>query len=287
MQVVYLDTLFFLNLFADYYLLVLTARLCGVFRKRRFLFLGAAVGALAAVLLYFPKMPPAVSLLAQTGVCAAVVFAAFGVRNAGELLRLCGCFTLLSFFSAGAVLACSQWCGDRVWVRNGTVYCSLNATVTAAAFCIVYLFSVILFRKGRMRRERTVRKVAIRQNGRECTFQALYDSGNLLRDPLDGRPVLLISTEPAEQLFSEEQMGQIGLFYQKEDACVLSALRESSGIPFRLIPMHTAGGDRVILAFSPQMLEIDGNRRDDLLVGISPHPIAPDGDCKGLIGVTV
>ena len=51
MRVVYVDTLFFLNLAVDYLLLLLTARLSGVYRSRRRLALGAAVGALRAVAL--------------------------------------------------------------------------------------------------------------------------------------------------------------------------------------------------------------------------------------------
>ena len=49
MRVVYLDTLFFLNLLVDYLLLLLTARLAGVYRNRKWLAFGAAVGAVFAM----------------------------------------------------------------------------------------------------------------------------------------------------------------------------------------------------------------------------------------------
>ena len=56
MRVVYVDELFAVNLLLDYLLLVLTARLSGVFAPRLRLLLAAALGALLAVLLYFPQL---------------------------------------------------------------------------------------------------------------------------------------------------------------------------------------------------------------------------------------
>ena len=73
MRVVYVDTLFFLNLLVDYLLLLLTARLAGVYRNRKWLAFGAAVGAVFAVLLYFPPIPVLPGLLLRGAVCAATV----------------------------------------------------------------------------------------------------------------------------------------------------------------------------------------------------------------------
>lgn len=286
MQVVYLDTLFFLNLFADYYLLMLTARLCGVFRKRRYVFLGAAVGAVIAILLYFPKMPPAVSIPVQCAACAAVTTAAFGIRKRRELLRLCTCFAGLSFLAAGVVFACSLWRGSGVSVRNGTIYFDVNAAVTLLGFGVTYLLSMVLVSRGRLRAGRSVKTAVVKQGGKSCSFRALCDSGNLLRDPADGRAVLLVSSDLADSLFSEACGELIAAFYRTQEGETLADLRRKSGVAFRLVPMRTAAGSCLILAFLPEKLFLDGKETGDYLIGIAPERISPDGDCKGLIGVS-
>lgn len=77
MRVVYVDTLFFLNLAVDYFLLVLTAKVAGVYIKRSRLLASALVGALLAVLLYFPPLPKTLALLLRLAVCCVTALAAF------------------------------------------------------------------------------------------------------------------------------------------------------------------------------------------------------------------
>lgn len=287
MRVVYLDTLFFLNFFADYYLLLLTARLCGVFRKRRYLLFGAAVGAVAAVLLYFPSLPKGLSLMAQGLVCLAVTLAAFGLPPGRELLALCGTFTGLSLLSAGIMFACSLWSGERVVLRNGTVYFHVSPWTTVAGFALVWLLSYLLAGKGRARPGRCTRRVVLRQEQKEAAFLALFDSGNLLRDPASGKPVILLSPTLLEELFSREGCALIRAFYEREDVSLLPLLREACHTAFWLIPAKTAAEDRLLLVFRPGSLTIDDKQRQEYLIGIAPQPLRPDGDCRGLIGVEI
>lgn len=281
MKIVYVDTLFFLNLAVDYSLLFLTARLCGVYRRRRFLLLGATVGALFAVILYFPTIPPLLSIPLRLSVCAAVTFAAFGRQKFRRLLHLGGMFAFLSFAMAGLVMLVALLGGEAA-SRNGAVYFRASTLAVGAGFGLLYLASAWLLGRGRAAMERGTAEVRAQCGGREIRFRALRDSGNLLRDPTAGRPVILVDRETAAGLFSDTTAQ---LLRQNLDAeSLLTQLRGREEGAFWLLPLHTAAAKGLVVVFRPQRLWLDGTEREDYLFGIAPEPIQTGGDCRGLIG---
>ena len=140
MRVVYVDTLFFFNLAVDYLLLLLTARLSGVYRSRRRLALGAAVGALLAVVLYFPPMPVLPGLLLRGGTCVLTVFAAFGKQPRRRFVHVCGTFVLLTLLLAGAVFAITVGRAGEL-LQNGVLYIDISGAVMLIGFTVLYLLS--------------------------------------------------------------------------------------------------------------------------------------------------
>ncbi|MBQ7491136.1 MAG: sigma-E processing peptidase SpoIIGA [Clostridia bacterium] len=281
MKIVYVDTLFFLNFAVDYCLLFLTARLCGQYRRRRFLLLGAAVGAVFAVILYFPVIPPFFSIPLRLGVCAVVTFAAFGRQSPRRLLHLGGMFAFLSFAMAGLVMLVALLGGEAA-SRNGVVYFRASALAVGAGFGLLYLASMWLMGRGRAVPGRGTVEVRAQCDGREIRFRALRDSGNLLRDPSAGRPVILVDRETAAGLFSKETAELL-----RKGACVeqmLAQLSETEKGPFWLLPLQTAAARGLAVVFRPEGLWVDGKERKDDLFGIAPEPIHTGGDCRGLIG---
>lgn len=281
MKIVYIDTLFFLNFTVDYCLLFLTARLCGVYRRRRFLLLGAAVGAIFAVILYFPTVPPLLGIPLRLGVCAAVTVSAFGRQSPRRLLHLGGMFAFLSFAMAGLVMLIALL-GGEASARNGAVYFRASALTVGAGFGLLYLASAWLLGRGRAAAERGTVEIRAQCGLREIRFRALRDSGNLLRDPAADRPVILVDRETVAGLFSE----QTARLLRETDAAeqLLPLLRGSKEGPFWLLPLQTAAANGLILVFGPQRLWIDEEEKKAYLFGIAPRPLSPGGDCRGLIG---
>lgn len=96
--------------------------------------------------------------------------------------------------------------------------------------------------------------VEIRHNGHRLTLTALIDSGNLLRDPVTGLPVIVISRRAAGRLTMLPQPGHL-----------------SPGM--RLIGVRTIAGTSLMEVFRPGavFLEEQGNwRAVNAIIGLSP-----------------
>ena len=89
-------------------------------------------------------------------------------------------------------------------------------------------------------------KLTLYYGGRTLSLPVLRDSGNTLRDPVTGLPVIVLSARAAQPLFPFPL-----------DADDLSALPEG----FRLIRAMTAAGTKTLMCFHPDRVTLRAGRR--------------------------
>lgn len=102
-----------------------------------------------------------------------------------------------------------------------------------------------------------VRQVELRVEERSIILPAMLDSGNLLRDPITGLPVLVIPARAARTLFPDLQ-----------DPSQLTALP----LGFRLLHVRTAAGSALLPMFRPDACRIYLNGsacKAELLVAVA------------------
>lgn len=288
MQVIYIDVLFALNLVVNYLLLFLTARFSGLYVGRLRLLGGAALGALFSVLMFFPDLPLLPSAFFKCLLCAAVTAVTFGKKSEGHLLRLCFIFCSVSFALAGIVLALSLLTGGggSVALRNGVPYFNVSLKLLLLSAAVAYGVLGAVFGGGGLRIARRTAEVEIFLQGRSMRLRALVDSGNLLRDPMTGKRVLVTGGSVLAPLFSDAAGGVLarcGELGAAESFEKLSALYP--GI-FSLIPYRDASSEfGLIVALRPDRVLVDGKEQDDLLVGAAGQGVeTPDG-CMAVLGV--
>ena len=106
-------------------------------------------------------------------------------------------------------------------------------------------------------------------------FTALRDTGNTLKDPITGSPILVVGAEIATQL--------LGLTKQQLKAPADTV--SNSGIPgLRLVPFHTVGqAGGLMLALRLQDVKI-GKWKGSSLVAFAPEGLCRDSGFQGLSG---
>ena len=114
--------------------------------------------------------------------------------------------------------------------------------------------------------------VELTHNGRKVSLTALRDTGNCLRDPITGRPVLIVDAAAAEGLtgLSRFQLGN-----------PVDTMGSLPGL--RLIPYKTVGGSGFLLALRLQNVKI-GSWQGSSLVAFSPEIFNFEGMYQALTG---
>ena len=260
MEVIYIDSLFLLNLVIDYVLTVMCAQVCGVrLRRRRYAF-AALAGAVYAVAVYLPGfgwLRGAPFKLAAGALMALIAFA-------GEE-RPVRCAVV--FFAVAAAF------GGFIWaIALAGGYPAFDMRTLVAAFALCYALLRIVFSRRVKLADQARVQVSLTLGARRSEFIALVDTGNSLTDPISAMPVMVICPHAAAPLLgANAALLELDAVAFVEAAADIPELRGR----LRLIPYSAVGGGGVLAAFRPDSAVVDGEERM-LLAAVSPH-VSGDG----------
>ena len=233
---VYLDVLLLSNFWVDLMLLHTAARLLHQPLKPLRGGLAAGTGALFSLTLLLPPLPLPCSILLRICGGFAMSAAAFGVLPVRRLLRQSAVLMALSVGFCGAVYAVSRlyepvgFCVKNTYIYTDLSLLTLLGGVTAASA----VSTAAARRSGRI--PHSGYRLHLRIQGQDFSIPALADTGNLLRDAFTGKPVVVCGSE----LLS----GWLSAYPDAESAAASCA-------GFRLLPVQTVTGTRLLPAFLP------------------------------------
>lgn len=269
MEVIYIDSLFLLNLLIDYLLCLVSARVCGLWLRRGRYVLAAFIGAAYSVAAVLPGLGFLSARWAKLGCATLMGFAAYGRER--QRIKCTAVFLAVSAAFGGAVWAVSM-AGGMSW--DGKSYVPIPAKSLILAFTLCNAGIDLLFRARGKLPERPRVPVRLRFLGKETELMALLDSGNTLTDPISGAEVMIVSPHVLRPM-----LGDIAELFDGRDSVelleALDALPELKG-KFRLIPYSAVGTQGLLPVFRPESVEIDGRGKDGLLAAVSPSA-AGDG----------
>ena len=271
MTVVYVDSVFLLNGLMDYLLCLVTARLAGIPLRRRRYFLAALAGGSYAVAVFLPGCGFLTLWPAKlaTGVLLALV--AFGGER--YLLRLTLLLFALSCGLAGGVLGLSLLTGSTMPRANGIFYTDVNGKVLLASSVAAYLLVTVVFRAAARHGVRAEQlPVRISVGGRTSELTALWDSGNGLRDPASGQPVLVTAPGSLDAILPEGVRRLLTPDLLRFPVDLLEPLRQAAPeLRPRLIPYRAVGTSAgLLLAVRTDWVEICGTRYPGVAAALSP-----------------
>lgn len=275
MDIIYVDSLFFLNLAINYFILLATARLCPHPPRRLRLAAGAAVGGLYAVGTVLPELSLLLSLPMKLLCGLAMVLAAFGGQ--GRCGRTYVVFLAVSAAFGGAVWAISMLIYGFV---PGRVYVPVSMPMLAVSFSLCYVIVSLVFRRIGSRAERRLVQVEVTLGTRHAAFSALEDTGNALCDPITGAPVIAANAEALYPLLPQG----IRLSASAEENFRLLAADADLRPRLRLIPYAAVGVESgLLLALRPDRILTDGKPAEAALVAVSPNAVCPDGEYQAVV----
>ena len=253
-QVVYIDLLFLVDFSMDFLCFFVTARLLHrPFRLWRCM-IAAAMGGIYSVGIIFLKLNTFLGLIADLGFCILMCLCAFGIKNMKlDRFLLCSSVYFGVSMGTGGCMTAMYSLLNKLDLPFGEVENNPDG-ISVWLFGLLALFSGIVALKGGQLFKNvsndTVSAVDITYMGACLRVIGMTDTGNMLKDPISGRAVLIVDAETLKGLLSEK--------------CINSALvgdisgviSDNPGHRVRLISMHTASGSSMSCAFIPDKMMI-------------------------------
>ena len=210
-MVVYAEDLFLENFITGLILLYLTARMT-MLRNEALppfwrILLGGILCGCSGFFLFLPVNYGAALLL--RGIAAfSVCLTVFGGRS---VLKRTAFFLFISFFSGGMAMAFFLWRQIPAMAANGILYLE-SMTYAMLVSCGLPALAGTWWMISLLRRHRAMNlaagEVELELDGKCCRLTAWIDSGNCLREPISGSPVILVDTRGSRRLpFTREEYG--------------------------------------------------------------------------------
>ncbi len=256
---VYADILVIVNLYVDYFLLRCVRSFLRLEAPGKRLVAGALAGALGSMLCLLPL--PRWSGPLCAGLCTlGAAAAAFLPMSLRRFLRCWLCLWLFSFLLAGFVLFAAQFApAGYAAVVGGAVYLNLDLPLLFFATCGAYLV-FWLFRRAFPRESDLPRlcKLSITHQGQTAEVYAKADTGNALREPFSGLPVVVCQ---------REALGGLALPAWEKDAPAVPGLR--------LVPFDSVGGSGLLAAVQPEkVVALPTGQALDCYIALYDRPLS-------------
>lgn len=260
--VVYIDIVFLVNFLMDYLLLWATARFTGFTSSLSKLIIGALIGTLYSLVVFYPALHHALALIYKIFFSAVMVFTAFYPLNVRNYLKALTYFYFLAFAAGGAMLGAIHLIDHEahasVVVGGVIVGQSVQYTFLVAAagtLVLIALYGASILHRSILDSILYV-PIVIRIGAKKIPLKALVDTGNNLKDPISGMPVIIaefsaiadLLPQTVENILKNSEEPDINLLTEK--------LAESNlAKRIRVIPFTSIG------------------RKKGMLVGIRPDEI--------------
>lgn len=276
------DIAFALNFVTDFAWLSATASLAGLRPRWRRLGAAAAVGAVLGVWAYFESGRWLMTLPGALVGTVALLGLAFWPCRRALALRAGAYFIFSGGVMAGLVLLAGRPDSGLPW---GGVH-EFPSTLVAAGLLICWVGARYLWAAARERVQlaRGVYGLQVRMGQNTVELPALLDTGNGLKDPLSGAPIVVAEAWALEALVPASVREAAAAGWNGLDRLPGSWAARCRLVPFRAVG-RPAG---VLLAFAPDGLAIRAPGQADWvegrgLIGLAAERLHPEGVYQALL----
>ena len=281
---IYVDVLFFVNLVVNYVMLLAAGKMTDTPVKGKRIALVSCLGALYSVSALVLPFQPLFGFPARIAVGLLMVNLSYPEARGISFVYLAASFYACSILVAGTAMALQMW-GKPALAWFSAYYPSARWWILALALGLVvaacFVWKALSFSTAR---QFPLMQVEIALDGRRISVTGMVDTGNHLRDPVSGLPVVVVDWDSLKPIMPQE----VSHFFLSTWDLVTANLAESAvGKRFRLIPYTSVSGDRGVLpGFKPDALYLTGRQgrfKKAAVIGVSGKPLSHQGLYQALL----
>ena len=268
-QTVYVDLYFLINFSMDFLCFFLLSKLLSIRLPFWRTLAASALGGLYANLALFLPLAALPSLLVDMGVCTVMCAVALLRRHEMRQLPLYALVYVAISMVLGGTMTALFHLFNRLelpleLIGEDDISVWLFALLAIVGGLLTHACGRFFSKRGARRHAR----LTIEYRGRVCTVHALCDTGNLLREPIGGKPCIVVDVERLRGVLPNDLL----------DAAVRGAppspaLCARYAGRIRFIPATSATGERMLLAIAVDAVSVDsgkGAHAVDALIVPSP-----------------
>jgi hypothetical protein len=212
------------------------------------------MGGIYSVAVLFIRMNTLLGLIADLGFCALMCLCAYGIKDkrTSEFLLHTTVYFGVSMGTGGCMTAMYSLL-NRIDMPLGEVEKNPDGISVWVFGLLAVISGGAAMLGGKFYKNistDTISVIKINYKGSEFNIRGVTDTGNLLKDPISGKPVIMVDSRALGGVMA-------GVAIERAIRGDISGLIEAdASCKARLIPIHTASGSSMVCAFIPDKVSI-------------------------------
>lgn len=274
-MVIYADVIFAANFVSSYILLYILGKIINktAVRKKR-LAAASLIGAVCAAVVFCTKIPVCAAYIIRAGSVFLMIFTAFFElrKRLPEQLAWFALMTGMMMFAMITFVSVIKSTAVSA-VKAGVVYFNIPPLIFLVTLSVSYPAMIFFVKMFKNRKNKRYYIMNVTHNDKKVTVSALFDSGNLLREPITGKCVSILEWSEAKKLF-EADFEYSELQNHAED------------MKLWVIPFNSLGNQSgMIFAFLADSIDIPEEKKkiDKSFIGIYEGRLSQNEEYRALL----
>lgn len=289
---IYLDVVIIENLIMNSIIMYATAIVTKNKIKHIRILIASLIGAIYSVVSYISNLAIFSNLFTKILLSIIMVYIAFnpkGIKTLGKITLL---FYLTSFLFGGVAFSMIYIIKPQNIIMKDGLFLGtypLKTIFIGAIIASIILIAGFKVVKNKISKKDMFCNVNIKIQGKEKNIKVMIDTGNLLKDPISGMPVIVIEHTELYDILPKELLNNLEKILGGDLESIPENIKNEYLPKLRVIPYSSLGKQNgMLLGIKADEVKIEKeeeNIRKNVIIGIYNKALTKRGEYNGLIGI--
>ena len=289
---IYIDIIIVENLIMNYIILYAT----GLISKNKIyylrIFFASLIGAIYVATQYISNLAIYSNTIIKIILSIIMVLIAFNPQDMKKMFKQLLLFYLTTFtFGGVATYLIYVLKPENIIIENGMF---VGTYVLKVIFMGAILGSIILIisfkmSKNKMTRKDMICQIKIKLNQKEKILNAIVDTGNMLKEPITGNPVIVVEKNALYDLMPKEILNNTEYILGGDFEKIPEDIKNEYISKLKIIPFSSLGKQNgMLVGIKPEKVEVineETEEKDNAIIGIYSKSLTKRGEYNALIGI--
>ena len=288
---IYIDVVLIENVIMNYIILYATGVIYKAKLKNIRLIFSSVIGAIYAILSYAQILEIYTGLILKIILSTSMVYIALNAQNLKTLIKQVIIFYLTSFIFGGVSFALLYFIKPQnILMKNGIYIGAYPIKIVFLGGIVGFVIIRIAFKiiKGKISKKELMCKIKIKVLNKTLETTAMIDTGNLLKEPITGAPVIVIEKQAMQEIIPGNILNNMDKILKGESQDDLGELYTK----LRIIPFSSLGkANGMLLGIKPDEVWLETEQEEicvqNSMIGIYDANLTKNGLYNALIGLDI
>ena len=290
---IYIDVVILENLIMNYIIIYATAIILKLKIRWISIFISSLIGATYAIISYLSNLEIYSSLVLKIILSIVMIYIAFRPQNAKKMWKQLVFFYLTSFVFGGVAFALIYVIRPQdIIMKDGLFMGTYPLKTVFLGGILGFIFIIVSFKmiKTKISKKDMYCQIIIYLNSKQIEVRSMIDTGNFLKEPITGVPVIVVEHTLFYEIIPKEILNNLENILGGDFEKVSKEVQKEYMPKLKVIPFSSLGKQNgMLLGIKTEKVEIKKEEeiitKKDVIIGLYNKSLTKRGEYRALIGI--